>query len=398
MGYKISVIVPCYNAVDILPRAMASLRGQTLGFAALQVLLVDDCSTDGTWALLQQYAGQYPNVVALQTAQNSGYAGAPRNLALAQLATPYVMFLDNDDAFAPDACETLYREAEASGADVVTGFFRDVAEDGTPLNACDPSCGIHTPRKVYTFPADYDKMHEVRQIFWCKLYRTAVITANTLRFKTDSSMEDVLFLAAYLLHAKKMVFLNHHIYDFTVRSTSLSHSHNERFLAERARDYALLWQLYADAGQPACFDEECRAIADHYLALIFTSGAIQTTPTRLKLLAAWQPLVELTLTRGLYLADDTERALFEDIRQGRYETVCTEFPLYLLRLYAGQLDATQKELGRINDAYQGAVAANATLQTAYNALQADRDSLQAKLNHWPLYRAAKWGQGVLGKK
>ena len=137
---KISVVVPVYNARSYLPRVLKSLLDQTIGFDALQVFFCDDCSTDGSFAYETELAKTYPNITVLQTKQNSGFAGAPRNLALEQLRTPYVMFLDNDDALMPQACELLYQEAQSSGADLVTGRYQEVTEDGTP--ACRVRTGV----------------------------------------------------------------------------------------------------------------------------------------------------------------------------------------------------------------------------------------------------------------
>ena len=107
MAPKLTIITPVYNAEGLLGRALASLQSQTLGFENLRWVLVDDQSTDGSFSLIQGWARQYPNITVLQTAENSGSAAAPRNLALGRVDTPYVMFLDNDDAFAPDACRAL---------------------------------------------------------------------------------------------------------------------------------------------------------------------------------------------------------------------------------------------------------------------------------------------------
>lgn len=381
-GGKVSVIIPVYNARPYLPRVMESLRSQTIGFEALQIFFCDDCSTDDSYAYEMEMAAAYPNVTVLRTAQNSGFAGAPRNLALEQIATPYVMFLDNDDALLPDACEVLYREAEKSGADLVTGRYQEVSETGDPLAEFGPGCSISEPRKEYHFPADYDKIQEVRQIFWCKLYRTSCIVQNHLRFKPDSSMEDVLFLAQYLMRCKTMVFLNHLVYRFTVRSGSLSHSHTASFLAGRAADFLLLYQIYADSGHPTCFDEECRYDADHYLSLIFTSNRISDAAARRHLLEAWAPVVRLSLARDLFVADAQERQLFQALVAGDYSLVLQEFPQYLLLRTNAQLTQAQQELCRIDQAYQGAL-------NTCRALQAERDAVQAKLNRWPLYRLAK---------
>lgn len=387
---KISVVVPVYNARSYLPRVLKSLLDQTIGFDALQVFFCDDCSTDGSFAYETELAKTYPNITVLQTKQNSGFAGAPRNLALERLETPYVMFLDSDDALPPDACKILYTEAENSGADLVTGRYREVLEDGTILPDFGPGCTVLEPSKIYTFPQDFDKIHEVRQIFWCKIYRAARIEQHHLRFVEQNSMEDVLFLAQYIMSCHSMVFLNQDVYHYTVHQASLSRTYTEPFLAGRATGTLLLYQIYENAGHPDCFDSECRYDAEFYLSLVFTSPHIRGYEMRKQLLEKFQPLVRLSLLRKLFVADEEEQRLFEVLTAGDLDAFLQEFPQYLLLRTHAQLLQTQQELHRVDEAYQGA------LRTCH-ALEAQRDAVQAKLNRWPLYRLAKAIRHVVSK-
>ena len=123
-AYKISVIIPVYNMKAYLPRAMQSLHEQTIGFDQLQVLMIDDCSTDGSYELIQAYAEQYPNVEAYTTEENTGAAGEPRNIGMAHAQAPFLMFLDPDDWFTPRACEFLYARMKEDDADIVGGIYR----------------------------------------------------------------------------------------------------------------------------------------------------------------------------------------------------------------------------------------------------------------------------------
>lgn len=68
----ISVILPVYNVRGSLERAMQSLEQQTIGFDHLEILFSDDCSTDGSWEKVQQFAQMYPNVRAIRREVNSG--------------------------------------------------------------------------------------------------------------------------------------------------------------------------------------------------------------------------------------------------------------------------------------------------------------------------------------
>ena len=97
---KISILVAAYNAEPWLPQCLDSLLGQTL--RELEVICVDDCSTDGTWNLILSYAQRDSRIKALQTKVNSGQAAA-RNMALAEVTAPYVCMVDADDWLSADA-------------------------------------------------------------------------------------------------------------------------------------------------------------------------------------------------------------------------------------------------------------------------------------------------------
>ncbi|MCR4995453.1 MAG: glycosyltransferase family 2 protein [Bacteroidales bacterium] len=107
----VSILVAAYNAEGTLPRCLDSLLGQSL--RQVQVLCVDDCSTDGTLALLRKYAARDERVEVLQTPVNSGQAVA-RNLALKHVRAPLVCMVDADDWLSPDALQ--------SAVDVFTAY------------------------------------------------------------------------------------------------------------------------------------------------------------------------------------------------------------------------------------------------------------------------------------
>ena len=99
---EVAILVAAYNAASTLPRCLDSLCNQTL--TAIEILCVDDCSTDSTLTYLRHRAEADPRIRVLQTARNSGQAVA-RNLALQHVRAPYVCMVDADDWLAPDALE-----------------------------------------------------------------------------------------------------------------------------------------------------------------------------------------------------------------------------------------------------------------------------------------------------
>ena len=117
---KISVIVPIHNVAKYIGESLDSILNQTIGHENLQVIMVNDGSTDESGEIIEEYAREYPNFICKHLSTKSGSAGKPRNEGL-QLATgKYVMFIDPDDFYTEDACENLYNQMEKYNAEVIT--------------------------------------------------------------------------------------------------------------------------------------------------------------------------------------------------------------------------------------------------------------------------------------
>ncbi|WP_295113746.1 glycosyltransferase family 2 protein, partial [uncultured Methanobrevibacter sp.] len=113
------------NVEKYIKRAFNSLLTQTIGFENLEIIFIDDNSTDSCPEIIKEYADKYENVKAFFLDENSGYAGKPRNVGLTHATKEFVMFLDPDDYFMDDACETLYHHIAFDDLDVVCGVHSD---------------------------------------------------------------------------------------------------------------------------------------------------------------------------------------------------------------------------------------------------------------------------------
>ena len=95
MNYKISVIVATYNSGDFLNEFLDSIKSQSLGFEDIEVIFVDDASTDDyTLDLLNNFNESYPNVSVIFLDENSGFPGTGRNRGLDLAGGEYVIFAD----------------------------------------------------------------------------------------------------------------------------------------------------------------------------------------------------------------------------------------------------------------------------------------------------------------
>ncbi len=121
---------PAYNADQYVKRATQSVLSQR--DVDFEWIIVDDCSTDNTFAALRAEVGDDPRIRLIRTSHNAGVSAA-RNLGLSKATGEYICFLDIDDTWAPDKLIVQYRFMEGTGADVTAMDYLRVDEAQRPL-------------------------------------------------------------------------------------------------------------------------------------------------------------------------------------------------------------------------------------------------------------------------
>ena len=119
--YKVSVIIPIYNAETTIRKAIDSVLNQSIGFDNIELILVDDKSTDGSRQIIEDYANKYNNINVICLDENSGLPGKPRNIGIDNSTSEYIIFLDADDEYLPHALELYYDTITQEGSDFVMG-------------------------------------------------------------------------------------------------------------------------------------------------------------------------------------------------------------------------------------------------------------------------------------
>ena len=139
----LSVIVPCYNVEAYVERCIQSILHQTLGLDKMEILLVNDASTDHTLDILRNYEKQYPqNIQVIDLKQNAGLSHA-RNVGIKHASTEYIAFVDSDDWIQPEMYEDLYVNGIAQGCDLaMCGFKRCVEYPDRQIQSEEAECGI----------------------------------------------------------------------------------------------------------------------------------------------------------------------------------------------------------------------------------------------------------------
>ena len=210
---KISVIVPVYNSIDCLEKCVRSLCAQT--YADLEILLIDDGSTDGTAALVEELA-KLDSRIRIHQKDNGG-ASSARNAGIALATGDYLAFADSDDYLEPYVYEELQR-ALATGAYPVAQISRDeVDEDGKRLpDVCTPPekewfCDTETFLKELL-------LHRGDCSFCTKLFPREIFGAH--RFPEGELNEDFRLLVEILQEIAGIVILPKQGYHVVARKTS----------------------------------------------------------------------------------------------------------------------------------------------------------------------------------
>ena len=180
----VSVIVPCFDVEEFLDDCVTSILRQT--HPAVEIVLVDDGSTDRTGEIVDLWARGEQRVIALH--QANGGLGAARNAGAARATGQYCFYLDSDDLLPPDALRRMVTSAEASGSDFVTGVVDRFDSTGRWRS------------EQYRSPFDVDRsgthlfaepLLVYDQMACSKLFRSTFLRDNHLSFPVDVLFEDV---------------------------------------------------------------------------------------------------------------------------------------------------------------------------------------------------------------
>lgn len=229
MPPRISVIVPIYNAASTLRAAVQSILTQDI--AGLEVLLVDDGSTDATPGLCHDLARRDDRIQVI-TQKNAGICAA-RNRGLSAAEGVYVTFCDDDDLLLPGALALLLQKAEDTGADIVRADYELVQIDPEGTEALQP----HPAGTACGLADDYRKFlqNSGPQFVWNALYRRTAI--GDLRFDEHCryGLEDFIFNAALYARTDKAYYLPQPVYRHFESGESTSQCQTVQALQGRIR-------------------------------------------------------------------------------------------------------------------------------------------------------------------
>ena len=244
---RISVIIPVYNVENDLDRCFCSVINQD--YEDLEVILVDDGSTDSSGAMCDKYQEQYPNIKVIH--QKNGGLSAARNTGLRYATGDYVSFVDSDDYLEENAYIELARYIEENSCDMcLFGHYRETDNQKIAYDV--------VPDKLI-----YSNKEEILGEFlsgvlngrnsgkgecftglsvWCGLYSRTLLEEHEITFVSEKEIlsEDIVFNMQAYIHSEKIAIYPKYLYHYVLRGQSLTQKYREdRFEAAVRLDSTL---------------------------------------------------------------------------------------------------------------------------------------------------------------
>lgn len=206
----VSVIIPMYNAERYIAECLDSILAQT--FQNFEVIIVDDCSTDSSCAIVESYREKFGGRLTLaHMDKNSGSGALPRNKGMMFSRGEYITFLDNDDMYTKTALEELYTLAKDYDADVV--YCEDnftMNTDGTDIRRENGSAADFVDKPTFE-PDDLEERvkkisrGKYLQAQWRKLVQRSLIFEHEIFFPNIRPADDDVWTYGLVFYAKKFL-------------------------------------------------------------------------------------------------------------------------------------------------------------------------------------------------
>ncbi|WP_053689027.1 bifunctional glycosyltransferase/CDP-glycerol:glycerophosphate glycerophosphotransferase [Streptomyces sp. WM6372] len=223
----VSVVVIVYNDAERLPTAVQSVLDQTLH--GVEVVIVDDCSKDRSYAVAQELEAAHPGRVrAFRLPENSGGCGAPRNHGIRQATGTYVMFLDSDDVLERNACRNMLAAAERTGSDLVSGMCVRVHLDNRWGKTTEWYPWIYSRTRTLESITEDPDLLVYDTLSTNKCYRRAFLLEQGLEFPVGIHYEDLLFSAQAYVAARRITLIPNHVYYWNVVEKAAAKSISNR--------------------------------------------------------------------------------------------------------------------------------------------------------------------------
>lgn len=221
---KISIIIPCYNVEKYINKCINSLLNQTIGLDNLQLIFVNDASTDNTLSILTKYEKEYSDSILVIDCAKNGKQGTARNIGIEYATANYIGFVDSDDYIDTQMYEKLYNKIVETNCDVVCcGYFVKSEYD----NIIDTFIYKDTYIKINNISDRKNLlMLTLSGGIWNKLYKKSIIIDNNVFFPENLMYEDNYWSRILKLCIDSIYIISEPLYNYIQHPNSTIHSFN----------------------------------------------------------------------------------------------------------------------------------------------------------------------------
>lgn len=216
----LSVVVPLYNAGPLFDSFMASLLAQTC--KDLEIIIVDDGSTDGSGQRADEYAHRHPHISVIH--QDNGGVSRARNAGMTRITGKYVTFPDADDILEPDLYRVLIAMAQADDLDAAQCNAWCTSNTHHQGKILIPLRRLRSTR-VMSGAGWLNralKTRRYRHVVWLGIYRVSLIRKIGLAFVPGLHHQDILWTTEFMLNARRVRYNERALYRYLIHSQSVS--------------------------------------------------------------------------------------------------------------------------------------------------------------------------------
>ncbi|QLH74229.1 MAG: glycosyltransferase family 2 protein [Methanomassiliicoccales archaeon] len=245
MGYShlISVIVPIYNTSEYLPKCIDSLLAQTI--KDIEIILINDGSKDNSLEIMKSYQSRYPEKIKIIDQENQGQ-GAARNEGIKASTGRYIMFLDSDDEYVPNACEMLFWVAKKYCCDMVVGRIAwNLNSKIIPQESHEKKLVKYLSRRFINIRNDQSAMF---MNIVCTLYSSQLLKENNIMFPEGVFWEDMPFALQAWYYSKNIGVCSEIVYLRTMRDDSTTKTYNFKLINDKIEISKMISQRFNEYG------------------------------------------------------------------------------------------------------------------------------------------------------
>lgn len=239
---KISIIIPCYNIEKYIGRCFESIERQTIGIENLEIIFVEDGSTDNTYECLLDIEKRYSDSVIIIRNPVNGKPGMARNIGLEYASSEYILFIDGDDWVDEEYCKTLYDIAINNSCDLVMcNVVRDFG-DGRKINLKNRCAG----NEILSIDSDEQRKKIIAEdrlgdCCYPKLIKKLVLIDNDIYFPEGIVFEDITWGAICYGYFSKIGFCDKYYYHYFVNQDSVVLKKNQNYYMDMITANEIKW-------------------------------------------------------------------------------------------------------------------------------------------------------------